>query len=107
VLNRMKEKPRPSQSECWLEAVDRLEKFWKERVASHTFLDNPWLKMGMGWWWDNAQSTAKNSSEYWKNLLSKQVEFRRSWPFLWWFFAWPDNYSPIASGEATRDTIRT
>jgi NTE family protein len=47
VLDRLREKPRPSQSECWLGAVERLEKFWKQEVANYTFLDNPLLKMGM------------------------------------------------------------
>jgi predicted acylesterase/phospholipase RssA len=105
VLNRMREKPRPSNSECWLDAVGRLEKFWKQEVANYTALDNPWLKAGMGWWYDSARLAGKNASEYWKNLFnvySKQLEFRKSWPFLWWFFAWPDNYSPVASGEAAR-----
>ncbi len=105
VLDRLREKPRPSQSECWLAAVDRLEKFWKQEVANYTFLDNPLLKMGMDWWWGNARQAGNKSKEYWKNFFkaySNQMEFRKSWPFLWWFFAWPDNYSPVASGEAAR-----
>jgi predicted acylesterase/phospholipase RssA len=105
VLDRLREKPRPSQAECWLAAVDRLEKFWKQEVANYTFLDNPFLKMGMDWWWGNTRQVGNKSKEYWKNFFkaySKQIEFRKSWPFLWWFFAWPDNYSPVASGEAAR-----
>jgi NTE family protein len=105
VLNKTREKPRPSNSKCWLDAVGRLEKFWKEEVANYTILDNPWLKAGMGWWWDSARLASKSASEHWKNffsLYSKQFEFRKSWPFILWFFAWPDNYIPVASGEAAR-----
>jgi len=103
VLNRLREKPKPSQSECWLGAVDRLEKFWKQEVASYTLLDNPLLKMGMEWWWGNAQQAAKESRQYWKDFFKHYpMEFRKSWPFLWWFFAWPDNYAPVASGEGAR-----
>jgi NTE family protein len=105
VLDRLREKPRPSQAECWLGAVGKLEKFWKQKVANYTFLDNPFLKMGMDSWWENARQAGKGSKEYWKNFFkvySSQIEFRKSWPFLWWFFAWPDNYSPVASGEAAR-----
>src|SRR5581483_4498265 len=105
VLDGLREKPKRSQSECWLGAVDRLEKFWKQQVASYTFLDNPLVKESLSWWWGNAQQASEESKEYWKNFFkpyASQLEFRKSWPFLWWFFAWPDNYSPIASGEAAR-----
>jgi len=67
----MKEKPRPPKSECGLGAVAKLEKFWKQRAANYSFLDNPWLKMGMSWWCDNAQSVGecKRILEFFQALL--------------------------------------
>ena len=43
VLNNIREQPRASNSECWLDAVDRLETFWKHELANYTGGGQTWV----------------------------------------------------------------
>jgi NTE family protein len=103
--------PRPRISDTWRIAVDTLEAFWKKDIAAYNYnllLDNPWIKIGMTLWWALAQMTRESWNVFWKSIfqlygVSSLNEFRRTLPFVnKAYYIWPDNYGPIASGEAAR-----
>jgi NTE family protein len=103
--------PRPRISDTWRMAVDTLEDFWKKDIADYNYnllLDNPWVKVGMTLWWGLAQITRESWNLFWKSIfqlygVSSLNEFRRTLPFVnKAYYMWPDNYGPVASGEAAR-----
>jgi NTE family protein len=112
VVNRLRgETPTPRISDSWKTAVDTLENFWTKEIADYSynlFLDNPWIKTGMTLWWGLAQMTRESWNVFWKSIfqlygLSWLNESRRILPFInKTYYLWPDNYGPLASGEAAR-----
>ena len=112
VVNGLRGKsPRPRISDTWRRAVDTLEDFWKKDIANYNYnllLDNPWVKTGMTLWWGLAQITRESWNVFWKSIfqlygVSWLNEFRRTLPFVnKAYYMWPDNYGPVASGEAAR-----
>lgn len=112
VVNSLRGKsPRPRISDTWRRAVDTLEDFWKKDIANYNYnllLDNPWVKTGMTLWWGLAQITRESWNVFWKSIfqlygVSWLNEFRRTLPFVnKAYYMWPDNYGPVASGEAAR-----
>lgn len=112
VVNDLRGKnPKPRISDTWRRAVDTLEDFWKKDIANYNYnllLDNPWFKIGMTFWWGLAQITRESWNVFWKSIfqlygVSWLNEFRRILPFVnKAYYMWPDNYGPIASGEAAR-----
>lgn len=112
VVNDLRGKsPKPRISDTWRRAVDTLEDFWKKDIANYNYsllLDNPWVKIGMTFWWGLAQITRESWNVFWKSIfqlygVSWLFEFRRTSPLVnKAYYMWPDNYGPIASGEAAR-----
>jgi NTE family protein len=112
VVNGLRSKsPRPRISDIWRRAVDTLEDFWKKDIANYNYnllLDNPWVKIGMTLSWGLAQITRESWNVFWKSIfqlygVSWLNEFRRILPFVnKAYYMWPDNYGPVASGEAAR-----
>lgn len=57
--------------------------------------------------WDSAKEnfpvpTWRIEPPYWQTINLKKDDWRERWPQILSYFFWPDNYSPIASGESAR-----
>jgi NTE family protein len=86
----------------WEGSVKQLNKFWDNISFPMPLLDNNiFFKNWWDFWHDFSRTAIENykkSSFVEDNPLSKLNE---EYPYPFYFF-WPENYSPIASGEAAR-----
>jgi NTE family protein len=83
----------------WENSWDTLYRFWDD-------LKNPtlWNEFANGWWdyWHNLREIW---NKFWKPLIEQNKQltnWRNNYPFIEWYYSWPDKYGPIASGETAR-----
>jgi NTE family protein len=103
AVNRLRQKPKPTQSEAWQGAVDALEDFWLKTIPNYQVsgLDDPAVRKALNQLWDNARDYRKFSRQQ-LETMPHWVE-SLSWPYIWWhFLTWPGNFGPIAGGESIR-----
>jgi NTE family protein len=142
VLERKRNNPNATISECWEGSPEELTNFWSDvsNMKLHTkywidswlgdpllkntwdiahFASEGWLEnirnffqlakdaSGLNLFWDYA---AKNfpviswteGFPFWQPVNLTKEDWRERWPQILAYFLWPDNYSPVASGESAR-----
>lgn len=83
----------------WENSWDTLYRFWDD-LKNPT----PWNDFANEWWdyWHNFREIWNN---FWKPLIEQNkqlINWRDNYPFIEWYYGWPDKYGPIASGETAR-----
>ena len=83
----------------WEKSWDILYRFWDD-LSTPT----PWNSLVNNWWdyWHNLRDGWNN---FWKPHIDQNKQltsWRDVYPFITWYYWWPDKYGPIASGETAR-----
>lgn len=84
----------------WQGSAKALYNFWDDVSTPTWWLDSPAASSWWGWW----EGSRKRWNDYFASLLagSELAKWREQPYALPWYFFWPDNFGPSASGEAAR-----
>lgn len=91
-----------AQSGTWKGSADILLEFWKYVSTSTGYFENALVDYGQ-----NIATTFRDqSNSLWNKILGTIDEtygnWREKWPFLPFYYYWPDKYGPLATSEASR-----
>jgi NTE family protein len=86
----------------WESSAKQLNKFWDDISVPMPLLDNnPFFKNWWDFWHDFSSTAIKNYKQSFLAKANPLSKVNEEYPYPFYFF-WPENYSPIASGEAAR-----
>ena len=90
------------QRGTWKGSADILLEFWKSVSTSTWYFENPFVDYGQ----DIANPFRDQSNSLWNKIFGSNEDiygnWREKWPYLPFYFYWPDKYGPLATAEATR-----
>ncbi|AIC14361.1 patatin-like phospholipase family protein [Nitrososphaera viennensis] len=86
----------------WEGASDMLCNFWRDVSTPIFWPDSKWLSRGWQFWENARKFQADFFGRFVLPNLQAATSTREEWPFLSYYFLWPDNLGPLASEEAFR-----
>ncbi len=86
----------------WKGSADILIDFWKKLSTSTWYFENGFVD----YWQDLANFSRDQSNKWWNQIFGSfdkiYGNWREKWPFLPFYYYWPDKLGPLATSESSR-----